>query len=182
MAITGVVQRWDICGLRCCPLARMMAALTGWTVVRRFEGPQPETCEQCGGMASRPATRREQLARWFTYGAGAGTAWYCQRCSALWSGGSSYGVVHRAWRSGSPRRMQRPLDVLSAWRRARTWHPMPLFYAAVGVAASAPALVVAIATPVGWWTALVGVPVVTMVGVFLWSMATAVGRDRRDVL
>lgn len=78
--------------------------------------------------------------------------------------------------------MQRSLDVLSAWRSARTWYPMPLFYAAVGVAASAPALVVAIVTPVGWWTALVGVPVAAMVGVFLWSMATAVGRRRRDVL
>ena len=35
---------------------------------------------------------------------------------------------------------------------------MPLFYAAVGVIAFVPALVVAIVTRVGWWTALLGVP------------------------
>ncbi len=150
--------------------------------MRNLEGESPEVCERCGGDAFRPASRREQLARWFTHGAGAGTSWYCRNCSASWSGASSYRALHQAG-SGWHRRARLPLDVLAAVRDARRWHPMPLFYAAVGAIAVAPAVAVALLTPAPWWMALVGVPVSAMVGAFLWSLATAVGRGgRRDVL
>lgn len=58
---------------------------------------------------------------------------------------------------------------------------MPRFYAAVGAIATVPALAVAVVAPVGWWVALLGVPVAAMVAVFLLSMATAVGRRRDDL-
>lgn len=149
--------------------------------MRGARDAQPQVCDQCGGEGFRPATRREQLARWFVHGGGAGTAWYCQSCSASWSGGSSYGALYRTSRSGWRRQARLPIDVLEAVRDARTWHPMPLFYAAVGAVAVVPALAVALLTGVRWWVALVGVPVVATVGAFLWSMATAVGHGR-DVL
>ena len=59
---------------------------------------------------------------------------------------------------------------------------MPVFYAVVGAIAVVPAVAVAALTRVGWRAAIVGVPVAATVGTFLWSLATAVGRGRRDVL
>lgn len=154
----------------------------GEGAVRRLEGEQPQVCDRCGGDAFRPATRREQLVRWFTHGAGAGTAWYCRSCSASWSGGSSYRALYRTSGAGWRRWARLPLDVLEAVRAARSWHPVPVFYAAVGTIALVPAVAVAALTRVRWWVALVGVPVTAMVVAFLWSLATAVGRGRRDVL
>lgn len=160
-----------------------MGVFTGRAAVRRIEGELPEVCEQCGGDAFRPATRREQLARWFTHGSGAGSAWYCPGCSASWSGGSSYSALYRTSGAGWRRLARLPLDVLVAVRDARRWHPMSLFYAAVGAFALIPAVAAAYLTPMRWWVALVGVPVAAMVGAFLWSLATAIGRGgRRDVL
>jgi hypothetical protein len=86
-------------------------------------------------------------------------------------------VPPSAWR----RWVRQPFAVLEAVRHARTWHPVPLFYAVVGAIALVPALVLVVLTRVRWWAALLGVPVAAMVGSFLWSMATAVGR-RREVL
>jgi hypothetical protein len=150
--------------------------------VRRVDGEPSQVCEQCGGEAFRPATRRERLTRWFVYGAGAGAGWYCRSCSASWSGGSSYAAMYRTSGSGWRRRVRLPLDVLTALRHARTWHPVPVFYAAVGGVALLPALVVAVLTRLRWWVALAGVPVAAMVSAFLWSLTTAAGRGRRDVL
>jgi hypothetical protein len=158
-----------------------MAALTG-DGMRRIEGEQPEVCEQCGGEAFRPATRREQLGRWYTHGAGAGTAWYCRSCSASWSERSSYHALYRASASGWRRWVRLPFEVLAAVRHARSWHPVPVFYAAVGGVALVPATVVAVLTRVRWWVAIAGVPVAAMVAAFVWSLATAAGRRRRDVL
>lgn len=150
--------------------------------MRGVEGEEPEVCGQCGGEAFRPATRREQLVRWFTQGAGAGSAWYCSGCGASWSGGSSYHALYRRSASGWRRWVRLPVEVLAAVRHARSWHPVPVFYAAVGGVALVPATVVAAATRVRWLWAIAGVPVVAMVGTFLWSLATAAGRGRRDVL
>jgi hypothetical protein len=150
--------------------------------VRRLVGEPPENCDQCGGEAFRPATRREQFARWFVNGAGASTAWYCSNCSASWSGGSSYAVLSAASVAGWRRRVRLPGEVLAGLRRARTWHPMPLFYAAVGAVALVPAVALAALTRLPWWPTLVGVPVAAMTGVFIWSMATARGSGRREVL
>lgn len=150
--------------------------------MRRLAGEPPEICDRCGGAAFRPATRREQLARWFINGAGASTAWYCSSCSASWSGGSSYAVLSAASGAGWRRRVRIPGEVVAALRRARTWHPMPLFYAAVGAVALVPAVGVAALTPLPWWPVLIGVPVTAMTGVFVWSMATALGSGRREVL
>jgi hypothetical protein len=147
-----------------------------------LEGGQLEVCDLCGGEALRPASRREQLVRWFANGAGAGTSWYCQACGASWSGRSSYSALSRTSGSGWRRRAQVPLEALAAVRDARRWHPMPVFYLAVGGVALGPAVAVAVFTGIGWWVALIIVPAAAMVGAFLWSMATAVGRGRREVL
>lgn len=149
--------------------------------VRHIEGEQPEVCGRCGGDAFRPATRREQLARWFTHGGGASTAWYCRSCSASWSGGSGYSVVFFGSGSRWWRRVRLPFDVLDALRGARTWHPVPIFYAAVGGVALVPAMVVAFLTRMRGWAALVGLPVAAVVVAFVWSLTTAHGRWRRDV-
>lgn len=150
--------------------------------MRRVEGEPPAVCGQCGGEAFRPARRREQLVRWFTHGAGAGAAWYCSGCSASWSGASSYHALYRRSASGWRRWVRLPFDVLAALRHARSWQPVPVFYAAVGGVALVPATVVAALTRARWWMAIAGVPLVAMVGTFLWSLATAAGRGRRDVL
>lgn len=150
--------------------------------MRGIEVEQAEVCDRCGANALRAATRREQLARWFTHGAGASAAWYCQGCGGSWSGGSSYSALERASGSGWRRRARLPLEVLAAVRGARRWHPVPVVYAAAGAIALVPAVAVAALTRVGWWAALVGVPVAAMVGAFLWSLATAAGRGRREVL
>lgn len=151
--------------------------------MRPTPGEQREVCGQCGGDALRPATRREQLARWFVHGEGAGTAWLCARCGASWSGGAGYSVLYRAVGSGRRRWLRLPLDVLQAVRRARRWQPVPVLYAAVGAVAVVPAVAVGALTRVRWWVVLAGVPVAAMIVVFLWSLTTAVGRGgRRDVL
>lgn len=150
--------------------------------MRGLECEQPQVCERCGGEAFRPAGRRERLMRWFTHGAGAGTAWYCRSCSASWSGGSSYHALYRTSGSGWRRWARLPLDVLAALRHARTWHPVPVLYAAVGGVALVPATAVAALTRMRWWVAIAGVPVTAMVGAFVWSLVGALGRGRRDVL
>lgn len=151
--------------------------------MRRDEEEQPQVCDQCGGDAFRPASRREQLARWLTHGGGASSAWYCGSCSASWSGGSGYGMAYRTAGSGWRRRVRLPLEVLEALRGARRWHPVPIFYAAVGGLALVPAVALAALPRSRWWVPLVGVPVAAVAGTFLWSLATAVGRGgRRDVL
>jgi hypothetical protein len=161
--------------LRTVRAGRGGGALGGWT------DDEPQSCEVCGADALRPATRRERLARWFAYGRGGGSAWYCAGCGASWSGGSGYAVLSQ--RVGWQRGLRLPLDVVEALRGARSWHPVPRFYAIVGVAALAPAAAVAAATRVRWWVALVAVPSASMVGAFLWSLASGLGpRGRRDVL
>jgi hypothetical protein len=122
---------------------------------------EPERCEACGSTAFRPATRRERLQAWFAYGRGGGGAWYCTGCGASWSAGSSY-VLLRA-PSGLARRLRLPWDVFEALRAARHWHPVPRFYAIVGLVALVPAALVAVVgrsrreagrfgllAPVGW--------------------------------
>ena len=150
--------------------------------MRRVEGEEPEVCGQCGGEALRPAGRREQLVRWFTQGAGAGTAWYCSGCGGSWSGGSGYRALYRRSASGWRRWVRLPVEVLAAVRHARSWHPVPVFYAAVGAVALVPAAAVAALTRLRWWVAIAGVPATAVVAAFLWSLATALGRGRRDVL
>jgi hypothetical protein len=151
--------------------------------VRGDEGDPPSVCDRCGGDGVRPAGRREQLARWFVHGAGAGSAWYCRSCSASWSGGSGYRVLHRTSGRALRRGVRLPLELLAALRAARRWHPMPRFYAAVGGVALVPALVVAVLGRLRWWVPLVGLPVAAVAGTFLSSLAGALGRaGRRDVL
>jgi hypothetical protein len=148
-------------------------------VVRHVETSQPETCDQCGAEAFRPATRRERFAAWFDEGAGGGSAWYCSVCGTSWSSGSGYAVLdaQAGWRRG----LRLPLEALRVLRGARTWEPVPRFYAIVGAAALVPAALVASLTRMRWWVALVTVPVGAMVGAFLWSLASGLGRGRRDV-
>jgi hypothetical protein len=147
--------------------------------VRRFETGEPEACDHCGAAAFRPATRRERFAAWFAYGAGGGSAWYCSGCGSSWSGGSSYTILQAE--TGWRRRLRLPLQVVQALRDARTWHPVPRFYAIVGAAALAPATVAAAVTRVRWWMALAIVPAAAIVVAFLWSLASGLGRARSDV-
>jgi hypothetical protein len=141
----------------------------------------PEHCEACGSEAFRPASRGERLQAWFVHGRGGGDAWYCTGCGAAWSAGSSYVVL--AARSGLARRLRLPWDVLEALRAARHWHPVPRFYAIVGLVALVPAALVAVVVRPRWWAALVGIPVGAMVGAFLWSLASGLAPSaRRDVL
>ncbi|MGI9018514.1 MAG: hypothetical protein ACR2HR_15675 [Euzebya sp.] len=143
------------------------------------EWDQPEVCDRCGGKAFRPATRRERLTGWFTYGAGASVGWYCRNCGVARVGGSGFAVLHDVPRGH--RRARLPLGLLQALRGARRWHPVPRFYAIVGAVGLVPALAVALLTRVRWWVPL-GVPVVAMVGAFLWSLVSAGGRGCREVL
>jgi hypothetical protein len=151
--------------------------------VRRRRGPDDEVqvCERCGSDATRPADRWEAFRRWFDDGAGAARGWRCRSCGASWWGGSTYLVgVHR---SGPARALRVPVDVLDAVRAARSWHPVPRFYAIVGAAALVPAALVAAFTGVGWGAALVGVPAAAIAVVFVWSLATGLGRRaRQDVM
>jgi hypothetical protein len=147
----------------------------------RYEDEGPERCETCGAVAFRPATRRERLQAWFDGGRGAGDWWYCTGCGAAWSSGSAYVVLGH--RSPWARRVRSPWDVLEALRAARHWHPMPRFYAAVGLVALVPAALVAVLVRPRWWAALLGIPAAAMTVVFGWSLATGLGRQaRRDVL
>jgi hypothetical protein len=151
----------------------------GEVAVRHVETSQPESCDRCGAEAFRPATRRERFAAWFDNGAGGGSAWYCSVCGASWSGGSTYSVLYAesGWRRG----LRLPLDALRALRGARTWHPVPRFYAIVGAAALVPAAAVAAVTRVRWWVASAAIPVGAMVVAFLWSLASGFPRGGRDV-
>lgn len=150
--------------------------------MRRVEVEQPAVCDRCGGEAFRPATRREQLARWFTHGRGASTAWYCRSCGASWSGGSAWAVLYRGSGSGWRRWVRLPVEVVAALRAARSWQPVPIFYAVVVAVALVPAVAVALFTPVRWWLALVGIPTVAVAGAFVWSLVSGVGRWRREVM
>lgn len=142
--------------------------------MRRVSMEPPEVCEQCGGDAFRPASRREQLARWFIHGAGSGTAWHCRNCGASWSGGSSYTLLYSTSDTGW-QRLRLPLDVLQALRDHRRWHPVPVFYAGVGGLALLPAAAVAVLTRMRTATAILGIPAAAMVGAFLWSLASGRG-------
>jgi hypothetical protein len=142
---------------------------------------EPERCEACGSTAFRPATPRERLQAWFAYGRGGGDAWECTGCGASWSAASSY-VLLRA-PSGLARRLRLPWDVFEALRAARHWHPVPRFYAIVGLVALVPAALVAVVGRSRWWAALFGIPVGAMVAAFLWSLTSGLGpAARRDVL
>jgi hypothetical protein len=142
---------------------------------------EPERCEACGSTVFRPATRRERLQAWFVYGRGGGDAWYCTGCGASWSAGSSYALLGAP--SGLARRFRLPWDVFEALRAARRWHPVPRFYAIVGLVALVPAALVAVVGRWRWWAALFGIPVGAMVVAFLWSLTSGLGpAARRDVL
>jgi hypothetical protein len=141
----------------------------------------PERCEVCGSVALRPASRRERLRAWFDHGRGGGDAWHCTGCGAAWSSGSGYVLLGP--RSRWARRVRLPWDVLEALRAARHWHPVPRFYAAVGLVALVPAALVAVVVRPRWWAALFGIPVGAVVVAFLWSLTSGLGRSaRRDVL
>jgi hypothetical protein len=142
---------------------------------------EPERCEACGSTVFRPATRRERLQAWFVDGRGGGDAWYCTGCGASWSAGSSYVLLGAP--SGLARRLRLPWDVFEALRAARRWHPVPRFYAIVGLVALGPAALVAVVGRWRWWAALFGMPVGAMVVAFLWSLTSGLGpAARRDVL
>ncbi len=146
-----------------------------------LKGDQPEVCDRCGGKAFRPATRRDRFTGWFTMGAGGGRpGWRCRTCGVRWSAGSGVAVLYRV--SGGRWGARLPLDVLQVLRGARRWQPVPRFYAIVGAVALVPALAVAVVTAVSWWVPVTGVPAAAMVGAFLWSLGSAGGRGRRDVL
>lgn len=100
------------------------------------------------------------------YGRGAAHAWSCQDCPASWSGGGGY--------RPRGRRRRAPLDGLHA---QRTWFPMPLFYAAVGLVAALIAVPVVATTRLPWPAMLV-VPVAAMSGVHLLSLVGALRRRR----
>lgn len=100
------------------------------------------------------------------HGRGAAHAWYCQDCPASWSGGGGYR------RCGG--RLRSPLDGLHA---QRTWFPMPVFYAAVGLVGALVIVPVVVTTRLPW-PALLLVPVAAMSGVHLLSLVGAIGRRR----
>lgn len=150
--------------------------------VRRIEVSQPEVCDRCGGEAFRPSTSRERLAGWFKHGRGGGSAWYCRGCGASWSGGSAGAILYRTSGSGWRRWARLPVEIVAALRNARTWHPVPAFYAVVAGVAVVPAVAVAVFTPVRWWLAVVGLPAAAMVAAFVWSLASGARRWRRELL
>lgn len=153
-----------------------MADVTG-----RPNEPPTEVCDRCGGVAARPATARERFARWLVNGSGAGRWRYCANCGAAWSGGSRY-TMRAPSAGGRWRRWWRiPRDVYAGLRAARTWHPMPLFYVTVGAVALVPALGIATLSPRPWWPVVVLVPIAAVAVTWAWSMATALGRARREV-
>jgi hypothetical protein len=141
----------------------------------------PERCDTCGSAAFRPASRPERLRAWFDHGQGAGAWWYCTGCGAAWSGGSRYVLLgHRSRRA---RWVRLPWDLLEALRAARHWHPVPRFYAAVGLVALVPAALIAVLVRPRWWAALSGIPLGAVVVAFLWSLTSGLGpAARRDVL
>jgi hypothetical protein len=128
----------------------------------------------------RPATRSERFAHWFDSGSGGSPDWYCRTCGAPWSDGSGYLFFSPGprWR----KRVRLPLDLLDALRGARTWHPVPRFYAIVGAAALPPAAAVAASTQVRWRVTMVGAPLAAIGGAFLWSLTSGRGHWRREVL
>lgn len=77
---------------------------------------------------------------------------------------------------------RRALDVLDAVRHARTWHPVPRFYAIVGAIALVPAVAIAAWTRVRWWVAGLGLPATAIGAAFAASLASARGRAWRDVI
>lgn len=135
------------------------------------------TCPQCGGRVHVPATTAQRLGQWFQYG-GRPPSHRCRSCGAVWGDGSGY-MLLRA-RPRWLRWLRLPYDLVETLRHARTWEPVPRFYAIVGGVASGPAIVAAASWPRRRWLILAATPVAAMAGAFVASLASAPGPQVRS--
>ncbi|WP_130649168.1 hypothetical protein [Egicoccus halophilus] len=126
----------------------------------------------------RPTSRARRLRDWFDSGIHGIVRHRCSVCGDASShGGRGYVLVRP--RSRGQQLLRMPVDLVQALRWERTWHPVPRFYAFVGVGALVPATVLAARLPRRRLLALAGTPAAAIVGAFGWSMTTAGGPDGR---